>query len=386
MVATALANPDRVVHPASAPGPAVFHDARGSARTAGHDTTTKLNIARGLARLIGVELAPDSDARTVMAPTLVVPSDTITSLAEARRLGIGDASQLFGGVVPHACIATKVISHPLPHVGAAAPPGWCAAFGERVREVVLEGWTAFSLADAQRAGEALLAGGAVRVKSPTGVGGAGQHVVRDAASLRACLDGIGAEAIAEEGIVLERNLAQVITHSVGQVQVGSHVASYVGTQRLVCNHHGHEVYGGSDLRVVRGGFDELAAQPFAAAQRRAIAQALAFHRAALDCFDGMLATRSNYDVAEGVDEAGTPRMGVLEQSWRIGGASGAELLALQAFADDPGLDCVSASTHEIYGEAPALPAGAFVSFDGMDDAGTGRLLKYAVVARDDQLA
>jgi hypothetical protein len=33
-----------------------------------------------------------------------------------------------------------------------------------------------------------------------------------------------------------------------------------------------------------------------------------------------------------------------------------------------------------------VPAGAFVSFDGMDDAGTGRLLKYATVGRDDELA
>jgi hypothetical protein len=386
MIDTVVMLAQRASSPASTPGPVVFHDARGSARAVGHDTTTKLNIARGLAHLLGVELAADTDARTVLTPSLVVPSDTITSLAEARRLGIGDASQLFGGVVPHAYIATKVISHPLWQPDAAAPPDWRAAFGDRVGDVVLPGWTAFSLADALRAGEALLTDGAVRVKSPSGVGGAGQHVVRDAAALRACLDGIGAAPIAEEGIVLERNLAQVVTHSVGQVQVGAHVASYVGTQRLVCNHHGHEVYGGSDLRVVRGGFDVLAAQPFEAAQRAAIAQALVFHRAALDCFEGMLATRSNYDVAEGVDDAGTRRMGVLEQSWRIGGASGAELLALQAFANDPALDHVRASTHEIYGGATTLPAGAFVSFDGMDDARTGRLLKYAVVTPDDQFA
>ena len=367
-------------------GPVVFHDSRGSARVAGHDTATKLNIARGLARLLGLELAGDSDARCVLAPSLVVPSDTLTSVAEARRLGIDDGSRLFGGVVPHAFVATKVISHPLLHASAAAPPGWCAAFGERVRDVVLPGWTAFSLADAVQAGDALLGAGAVRVKSPDGVGGAGQQVVRDGAALRACLEGIGAGPIAAGGIVLERNLADVVTHSVGQVQVGPHVASYVGTQRLVRNHHGNEVYGGSDLQVVRGDFEVLAAQPFTEAQREAIAQALVFHRAALACFDGLLATRSNYDVAQGTDEAGARCMGVLEQSWRIGGASGAELLALQAFADDPALQRVRASTHEVYGDIPALPAGAFVSFDGLDDAGTGRLLKYAVAAGDDELS
>jgi hypothetical protein len=386
MDATAALASNPAVDRDPAPGPVVFHVGRADARAPGHDRLTKMNIARGLAELLGVDCASATDARAVARPSLVVPSDTVTSLAEARRLGLGDASRLFGGVVPHPHMATKVISHPLFGATAAAPDTWCAAFGERVREVVLPGWSAFSRADAVRAGEALLADGSVRIKSPSGVGGSGQHVVRDRASLREYLEGIVDAVLQAEGIVLERNLSQVITHSVGQVRVGPHVASYVGTQRLVRNHHGHEVYGGSDLQVVRGDFDVLAAQPFEPAQRQAIAQALRFHRAALECFDGMIATRSNYDVVQGVDDAGVPRMGVLEQSWRIGGASGAELLALKAFQADPALNAVRASTHEVYGDRVTIPAGAFVGFDGTDDAGTGRLVKYAVVERDDEFA
>ena len=92
----------------------------------------------------------------------------------------------------------------------------------------------------------------------------------------------------------------------------------------------------------------------------------------------MYASRCNYDVAQGFDESGRWRSGVLEQSWRIGGASGAELAALHAFKADPTLKTVRASTHEIYADNPTPPPGAVVHFDGVDPE-VGRLLKYAKV-------
>jgi hypothetical protein len=367
--------------------PVAFHDCGATARRPGHDLLTKMAIARGLAKLLGVEyLGTLGACELVGQPALVVPSDTLPSLAHAHRLGIDRPARLFGGVVPRAHVATKVITHPLVRAGAVAPEGWSGTFGECVRSVVLRGCSAFSLADATQAGEALLDDGAVRLKAPGGVGGAGQHVVRDRAELRRHLDSVGDAALRTDGIVLERNLSEVVTHSVGQVQVGPWLASYVGRQRLVCNHHGHQVYGGSDLRVVRGDYQALIALQLEPVQRHAIEQALVFHRSALACFEGMVATRSNYDVVQGVDEAGNACMGVLEQSWRIGGASGAELLALCAFKANPALQSVRASTHELYDARAAVPAGAFVVFDGLDDSGTGRLTKYAVVERDDQLA
>jgi hypothetical protein len=66
---------------------------------------------------------------------------------------------------------------------------------------------------------------------------------------------------------------------------------------------------------------------------------------------------------------------VLEQSWRIGGASGAEVAALEAFRADPGLRAVRASTVEIYGEAEP-PPNATVYFQGVDER-DGPMTKYA---------
>ena len=91
----------------------------------------------------------------------------------------------------------------------------------------------------------------------------------------------------------------------------------------------------------------------------------------------MYASRRNYDVAQGRDGTGDVRSGVLEQSWRLGGASGAEIGALEAFRADPSLEVVRAKTREIYGEAPEVPAAAVVYYSGVD-ARVGALTKYAL--------
>jgi len=71
---------------------------------------------------------------------------------------------------------------------------------------------------------------------------------------------------------------------------------------------------------------------------------------------------------------------VLEQSWRFGGASAAEVAALAAFREDPSLDVVRAASTEVYGENISVPPDSTVYFDGVDER-AGRLTKYARVTR-----
>jgi hypothetical protein len=139
------------------------------------------------------------------------------------------------------------------------------------------------------------------------------------------------------------------------------------------------VYGGSELLVARDGFDALGALELPAPARDAVAKARAYDGAALRCFPGFIASRRNYDVAAGVDSMGGVRSGVLEQSWRVGGASGAEVAALRAFQDDAALQAVRAWSTEAYGEID-LPDDALVYYAGDDNHG-GRLTKYARIER-----
>ncbi|HEY9066294.1 MAG TPA: DUF3182 family protein [Burkholderiaceae bacterium] len=353
-----------------------------------HDLQTKAAVAGAIARLLGCASAPkdcagddiDACVRAGDSPRYLVPSHTVVGLELAQRLGIRELGDFFGGVVPRAFVETKVITHTLVGPGATAPDGWSHNHGDLIRSVVLPGYTAFSIANALSAGVKLLEHGSVRLKHAGAVGGAGQTVVHDALELKAYFDRLTSDLT--EGLILERNLTDAMTCSIGHVQVGEHRAAYVGTQHQTTNGQGHTVYGGSDLRVVRGGFETLLELDLEPELRIAVVQALHYHAAAIACYPGLFASRCNYDVVQGVDDERHWRSGVLEQSWRIGGASGAEIAALQALRDDPGLTMVHASTREVYGDrAEQVPARATVHFDGVDRHGE-RLVKYAQVHID----
>src|SRR5207237_998497 len=120
-------------------------------------------------------------------------------------LGVIAEDDLFGGVVPYPFVATKAITHPLVEAGAAAPAGWAPGFADRVRDVVLPGFTAFALADARRAGARLLGYGPVRVKRALGTGWCDQTVVAGAAELDAALASLDAAELSCCGVVLEQN-------------------------------------------------------------------------------------------------------------------------------------------------------------------------------------
>lgn len=341
-----------------------------------HEAATREEIARRLAALMDCAYEGEYDARRryAMSPYFV-PGATLT-LQTALRLAIHSETDLFGGVVSHPYMATKTITHPLVDVRSRAPGGWCGAFARQVVDVVLDGFSAFTKEDASRAGTKLLERGAVRIKRADGVAGLGQRTVDSATALADVLAAIDAEEMARSGIVIEQNLDDVVTFSVGQVRAAGLVGTYCGTQRLTTNHRGADVYGGSDLVVVRGDFDALIDLQWDQSARLAIAQARVYDTAARQSFEGFFASRRNYDVLQGSDAAGRRRSGVLEQSWRPGGATGAELGALQAFQEDAGLNLVRARSREVYGEAPELPADAVVYFAGVDPR-IGPLTKYA---------
>ena len=349
-----------------------------SARRDGHELATQREIARRLAGVKGFVDGGEFDSHArYPAPRYFLPTDTLTGEA-AARLGIRDEDDLYGGVVPSPFVATKTITHPLAHTGARAPRGWTAEFPRRVANVVLDGFSAFAKDDALRAGSRLLEHGPIRVKLATGIAGLGQFVVDSVHALATALDHIDPRAMSEAGLVVEQNLTDVTTYSVGQFRVAGTVGTYYGTQQLTTNNHGAAVYGGSEITVARGDYDTLLRLRLPDDIRLAIEQARTYDAAASQCFPGFFASRRNYDVARGRDAAGRSRSGVLEQSWRAGGASGAEIGVLEAFDKDASLRLARAMTREVYGDEPTLPPNATVYFSGADPS-VGSLTKYAWV-------
>jgi hypothetical protein len=338
--------------------------------------------AEAIARIKGYEFGGHYDtACDYSGPLFFVPDDTLL-LDEASRLGIRSPNDLYGGVVPYLFVKTNAITHGLVDRHAEHPLGWSTAFAERVREIVLPGYTVFSNRDARVAARRMLTRGPIRLKKPLSASGKDQTVVATLNELDAVLEKITADEMATYGLVLEENLRQVSTLSVGEVAVGRLRISYHGTQRTVRDNQGRPVYGGSELVCVRGGREVLNALPMSPEVCAAVAAARRYDEATEE-FHGFTASRRNYDVAQGIGADGRPRSGVLEPSWRIGGASSAELTALAAFERDPSLEIVRASHVEEYGKGCQAPADAIVDFQG-DDPEAGPLLRYTIVKPQDR--
>ena len=328
-----------------------------------HEPATLRQIAERLARLKGYEFAGEYDCGVRYdRPVYFVPSATLVSDDTTDNLGIRGEDDLFGGVVPHAFVATKTITHPLAGDGAARRRVGRHAFARAVEGAVLHGYSAFSFSDARRAGELLLRKGRGACEAGASMGGRGQVVANDRDQLEAALRAIDAAELASCGVALEENLVEVSTYSVGQVRVGTLLASYFGTQKLTADEHGKAVYGGSDLVVARGDFDALLALDLGDEAAQAVTQARTYDRAAREHYKGFFASRRNYDVVRGVGFDGAPRCGVLEQSWRIGGASSAEIAALEVFAADETRQVARACCTEVYGAGGPVPARAVVYY------------------------
>jgi len=287
--------------------------------------------AKTIGQIKGYEFGGHYEARCGYSePLFFVPSDTLL-LDDASQLGIRSRNDFYGGIVPYLFAKTKAITHGLVDYDAERPQGWSTAFAERVRGVVLPGYTVFSSRDARVAARRMLRRGPLRVKKPLSASGRDQTLVTALNELDTVLEKLTAGEMATYGLVLEENLRQVKTLSVGEFGIGSLRISYHGTQRTVRDNEGRPVYGGSDLVCVRGGWESLDAVPMSPAARAAVAAARRYDEATVE-FHGFTASRRNYDVGQGVGADGRPRSGVLESSWRMGGASSAELAALTAFA------------------------------------------------------
>lgn len=348
------------------------------ADTPRHERAVHQVLGQKLADLLGTRFLGDYDpARHRGSGYYFVPDETLLDPDKYRALGIRGAGDLFGGLAPYPFMATKAITHPLLDSPQKVPHGWSERFSEQAAAGILSGYTVFDLGDAARAGQRLLTHGPVRVKPVRGKAGRGQQAIGDHAELARCLAEQDAAEVATWGLVLEENLEEVVTLSVGQVVVADLTASYYGTQHLTQDNSGAEVYGGSELVVVRSGYAGLMALPMPETIRLAIAQARQYEQAAFDNFPGLFASRRNYDIAQGLDASGRQCSGVLEQSWRIGGASAAEVFALEAFNRDPSLHCIRASTIERYGDV-APPESATLLYQG-EEPELGVLSKYVKV-------
>src|SRR5262249_18338499 len=129
-----------------------------------HERVTLSVVAQTIAQIKSAKFAGLYDnAKSYSGNVFFVPDDTLV-MDEASCLGIRLPTDLFGAVVPYPFTKTKAITHQLVDPSADRPEGWSSAFAEMVKDVVLPGYTAFSVDDARTAAARLLSSGPIRVK------------------------------------------------------------------------------------------------------------------------------------------------------------------------------------------------------------------------------
>ena len=101
----------------------------------------------------------------------------------------------------------------------------------------------------------------------------------------------------------------------------------------------------------------------------------------MTAYPGFMASRRNYDIGQGIDADGEWRSGVFESSWRVGGASTAELAAVSAFVHDPALQIVEASVVKAFGTGCEVPPDAVVHYRA-DDPEDGPITRYVRLMRE----
>lgn len=348
----------------------------GGTLDAHHESVTHRTIAERVAALLNFPFGGPYRDDFHVAGCYLVPHQPLSGTA--CRYSIQSEDDLFGCWVPCAWMATKAIVHPLISARAAAPPDWLSHLALEAAGLTLPGFTAFTAEDARMAGNRLLQMGPVRLKPAGANGGREQAVVRNKDELGKALAAICADGQLTDILCVEQNLEDVRTYSVGQVRLPGRKISYCGRQSLTVNHDGASAYGGSSLFVVRGDFDALLSCALPVENLEAVKKAIAFDELVSRHVPGLIASRRNYDVASGLDVQGSRQIGVLEQSWRIGGATPAEIAAFEAFAREPRLQAVRAFSVETYAYPDFLPEGATVYYQGNDPL-VGPLTKYAWV-------
>jgi|GEM_PF-1490767 len=302
-------------------------------------------VAANIAAIIGGQV--QQAGGDIYAKRYFVPDKPLTR-EEATNLGITSEDDLFGSVLNHPLHSSKAMLHRLVDGGATRSDGYSEAFANAISKVVLRGFTAFSEADALAGFDHLRQQGyAVRYKDPSQRGENSHVILNDSDELSSLLsDGSALERLAANGVVLEPNLKEPNTLSVGQLYLAGKRYSYYGDQQTTYI-DGKAMYGGNTLTMVRGGYNELLGTTHDPDFHIAIKHASVMHEA----YETILrptASRFNVDVLQGYGRPIEPLLGIIDQSLHIGDASPAEMAAILALNKNPNLAQVTSGVKVLW--------------------------------------
>lgn len=320
------------------------------------------SLAGFLAKLTGrkyqgdLSLNTKIDSRDILFPHKSLP------VSAGEELGVTSQNQIFGSVI-EPIYAEKSIFHPLINKPEVAPRNFPHKFPKQLFEskATLPGYTVFCLDDALSAFELLkLQGVVVRLKDPQGSSGTKQLIVASRTEVEEFVKSIDPSKLKALGLVLESNLinssdpkAALRAYSAGWTVIDGKIYSYIGEQ-MFGETGTVDRYLGTKLYMVRGTTNNLI--DFAKEKKlQSILQCLSKVKRAMVFLPYLIGSRINFDFLVGIPETLPAnryikeRTYVVEQSFRVGGATPAELLGIQYLNTHKNAEIVTAISRVHYG-------------------------------------
>lgn len=285
--------------------------------------------------------------------------------------------RFLGGLVSEPFDQTKIVVHKRIDKTKTVLKGWSDAVAESLEPYVLPGFSVFDKESADKAIEFLLPGGNIRIKNPLDSGGTGQWTINSQQKYNQIINEIlrtlqdQGTNIAVTGLVFERELINPYELSIGQQFFDGHLLSFIARQKFM-RPFGIKIYTGVEKIFVRGGYAALLSLPLPELAKIAVDQVIRFEQRLVNK-PGIYITRSAYNVLQGyISRSNKSHLysGVVEQTWRIGGGTGGDLLAHEAFKHNTKLHIVSTCVVQEHFSAvdylkiKPIEKNAMLTFDG----------------------
>lgn len=282
----------------------------------------------------------------------------------------------YGVITPSISDLDKVTLHPtLSYEGqqaAYSELGGQAHSGGQASNLglVLPGYSIFdtaNLSEVYIAAEQLFAKGltSLRLKEAAASDMAGQYPFTSLTELDSILQGSYAGQIPARGLVIEANLQNPTTVSVGEIKLSGKKFTTIA-QQIDIKHDGRTKFGGAKVQVLAGSLEENSTSSCWSG----IHQAAQFKRLQEELL-GLQATRISYDIVSGtiVMNNGQSQVcsGITDITGRVGGTDIASQLAIAKLINSGTV--MAAATVRLYysGEVTNLAQGLYSSYEELRD-------------------
>lgn len=290
-------------------------------------------VAGLIAGYLGIPFLSDElrSARDLRSSYLVPPKTR--EIAGIKKQGVESSADFYGHAAEYLEHADKSVFHTL--ISRSNPGFYSEAFARSVQPFVLPGVSIFDVQDIEKGYEKMAAGDYdVRLKLANESNGLGQFVMKNRSQAKEIGNQLDSELLRKKGAVLEPNLLNPHTISVGYGIYGKDQYSFIALQKNgEIDSEGRSRYMGATVRVVRGDLRNLSKVTKNQEENLAIRSCTSF-RDRYESFDS-ISSRLSFDYLFGEDKLGKTHSGVTDITARLGGTCPALILSAQDLKDNP---------------------------------------------------